>query len=367
MSGKLFDFCIGNPPYQESRETTKDMPVYHTFMDAAYLVANKVELITPAKFLFNSGATPKKWNEERLKDNHFKVLHYEGNSSKVFSNTSIPGGVVISYRDDSCDYGPIEIFSAFPEMNSIRNKIISMENHKGLDTIMYPYSAYTLSEAFWNDHPERRARVEYIIKNRNKLSKEEKKGELSNFRIITTNIFDLLPELFFDSKPNDGKDYCAIVGRRNGTRCTKYILQKYINVADNYKYYKVLISIGDGAAGQIGNPIPARITGQPLVIEPNTGYTQTFQSIGSVKTIKEADNIAKYIKTKFARTAVGILKITQHYPVDKWKYVPLQDFTSSSDIDWTKSVHEIDLQLYSKYGLSVEEINFIETHVKEMV
>ena len=64
---------------------------------------------------------------------------------------------------------------------------------------------------------------------------------------------------------------------------------------------------------------------------------------------------------------LGILKTTQDLTPDKWKYVPVQDFTSSSDIDWTKSVHEIDLQLYRKYGLSVEEINFIEANVKEMI
>lgn len=63
---------------------------------------------------------------------------------------------------------------------------------------------------------------------------------------------------------------------------------------------------------------------------------------------------------------LGVLKITQDLTPDKWKYVPLQDFTSNSDIDWSKSVHEIDLQLYQKYGLSEDEIDFIETHVKEM-
>ena len=63
---------------------------------------------------------------------------------------------------------------------------------------------------------------------------------------------------------------------------------------------------------------------------------------------------------------LGVLKVTPNYPPIKWKYVPLQDFTPSSDIDWSKSIHEIDLQLYRKYGLSVEEIEFIETHVKEM-
>lgn len=361
-----FDFVIGNPPYQEQRETTKDIPIYDSFMDAAYTVADKVELITPAKYLFNSGATPKKWNEERLADPHFKILNYVEDSSKVFCNTAIAGGIAISYRDRQKNFGAIEIFSPYSEMNSIRKKIVKKENFVGLDSIMFPYSAYTLSENFWNDFPERKKRVEYISANRNKLSLDEKKGELSNFRIITTNIFDLIPDVFFVDQPNDNQEYCCIVGRQNNQRCKKYILKKYIDVADNYHKYKVLISIADGAAGQIGNPVPARISGIPLVISPKTGYTQTFQSIGSLDRYEDACNVAKYVKTKFARTALGILKITQHYPVDKWKYVPLQDFSSNSDIDWAKSISEIDKQLYKKYELSDEEITFIETKVKEM-
>ncbi|MCD7845542.1 MAG: hypothetical protein LUG57_06780 [Oscillospiraceae bacterium] len=60
------------------------------------------------------------------------------------------------------------------------------------------------------------------------------------------------------------------------------------------------------------------------------------------------------------------MKITQHNPAPKWKYVPLQDFTPASDIDWSKSIPEIDRQLYAKYGLDEKEIAFIESHVKEM-
>ena len=63
---------------------------------------------------------------------------------------------------------------------------------------------------------------------------------------------------------------------------------------------------------------------------------------------------------------LGVLKITQHNPISTWKYVPLQDFTVNSDIDWTQSVADIDRQLYQKYDLSPEEIAFIETHVREM-
>lgn len=74
----------------------------------------------------------------------------------------------------------------------------------------------------------------------------------------------------------------------------------------------------------------------------------------------------KYIKSKFCRTMLGILKVTQHNPSTKWIYVPMQSFDSTSDIDWSQSIKDIDQQLYRKYGLSDDEIEFIETHVKEM-
>ena len=89
-------------------------------------------------------------------------------------------------------------------------------------------------------------------------------------------------------------------------------------------------------------------------------------SIGKLNTEAEAEAEVKYVKTKFSRAMLGILKVTQDNKKSVWKYVPLQDFTSASDIDWSKSVHEIDLQLYRKYGLDEKEINFIESHVKEM-
>ena len=63
---------------------------------------------------------------------------------------------------------------------------------------------------------------------------------------------------------------------------------------------------------------------------------------------------------------MALLKKTQHITPEKWMYVPLQDFTANSDIDWSKSVVEIDQQLYRKYDLTADEIEFIETHVKEM-
>lgn len=93
--GMKFDYVIGNPPYQE--ETIGDNknyapPVYHFFMDEAFKVADRVELITPGRFLFNAGSTPKAWNKKMLNDEHFKVFFYEPDSSKMFPFTDIKGG-----------------------------------------------------------------------------------------------------------------------------------------------------------------------------------------------------------------------------------------------------------------------------------
>ena len=104
----------------------------------------------------------------------------------------------------------------------------------------------------------------------------------------------------------------------------------------------------------------------PIIGAPGVGNTETFISIGVFGTIEESEAAMSYIKTKFARVLLGVLKITQHISPDKWRYVPLQNFTPASDIDWTKSIPEIDQQLYKKYGLDETEIQFIETHVKEM-
>ena len=103
-----------------------------------------------------------------------------------------------------------------------------------------------------------------------------------------------------------------------------------------------------------------------MISELGNGFSDTFLAIGTFNTRIEAENALKYIKTKFARAMLGIKKATQHNPKSTWTYVPLQDFTSNSDIDWSKSVSEIDKQLYRKYGLSKDEIAFIESKVREM-
>jgi hypothetical protein len=123
---------------------------------------------------------------------------------------------------------------------------------------------------------------------------------------------------------------------------------------------------GHISSPSIGGDKATPLIGEPLIGAPQTGCTESFIQIGSFNSESEANNCMKYIKSKFCRAHLGTLKITQHNPRKVWKNVPLQDFTSASDIDWSQSIPKIDQQLYKKYGLDKKEIEFIETHVKAM-
>lgn len=94
--------------------------------------------------------------------------------------------------------------------------------------------------------------------------------------------------------------------------------------------------------------------------------TETFIAIGSLDSEDEAKAVVDYIKTKFARVMLGVLKVTQNYAKPTWRKMPIQDFSNNSDIVWTKSISNINCQLYKKYGLNEAEIEFIETHIEEM-
>lgn len=99
---------------------------------------------------------------------------------------------------------------------------------------------------------------------------------------------------------------------------------------------------------------------------PQVAVTQSFITIGCFGSQSEAEACLKYVKSRFARTLLGVLKITQDNPARVWKYVPAQNFTSASDIDWSKPIPEVDQQLYAKYKLDADEIDFIENHIKPM-
>lgn len=338
-----FTAVVGNPPYQEVIEGNNDFapPIYNKFMDAAYEISKIVTLITPARFLFNAGSTPKEWNNKMLNDEHFKVIRFEQKSNAIFPNTDIKGGICITLRDANRTYGAIKTFTSFDELNSIAKKASPQHESNSLMSLIYMQNRYNL-EMLLKEHPECK----------NEISSNGKDRRLRN------NAFDKV-SLFTEKKQND--DDIKIIGLINNKRVYRFLPKKYFDFNhDNIYKYKVILPAANGS-GAIGEVISTPLIGEPLI-----GYTQTFISIGAFDKLSEAENCMKYIKSKFCRTMLGILKITQTNAKDTWRHVPIQDFTDNSDIDWSKSIPEIDQQLYKKYDLSEDEINFIEEKVAPM-
>lgn len=338
-----FDVVVGNPPYQESREDTRDNAIYNYFYNLAEQLSTKYCLISPARFLFNAGSTDKNWNKKMLSDKHLKTVFYEQKSSNVFPDNDIKGGVVIIYRDSEKDFGEIGVFSSFEELNSILLKV-SQKTMATLDTITSGTDIYQFTPKMHEENPNVRKM----------LSKSHPNT------IVTSALTALNNILFFSEKPNDREEYVKVLGRYQNKRVYRWIRRDYINEPQDFNTYRVFVPKSNGT-GAIGEVLSTPLVGEPLV-----GFTQTFISIGSFNNETEAQNCLKYVKSKFARTMLGILKITQHNPRATWSKVPLQDFSPQSDIDWTKSIPEIDLQLYAKYDLDEKEISFIEQKVKLM-
>lgn len=337
---KKFYAVIGNPPYQEAAAGDKisDEAIFNYFMDESYKVADKTELITPARFLFNNGNTSSTWNKKMLADEHFKVLYYEPNAKAVFPTVGFKGGVAIHYRDASQVFGAIGTFTSDEQLNGILNKVLA-KREPSLTSIMFNQNKFNL-DALYKDFPELKSEIS--------SGGREKRLTSGSINYVCFKEVDT---------GNDVK----ILGYDGRERIYRYLKLDYLDAeGSNLNSYKVVLPANNGA-GTLGETLA-----NPIVLGPGVGFTQTFISIGNCNHKEEAERILKYAKTKFARTMLGVLKVTHNGKKPMWKYVPLQDFTSNSEIDWSKSVVEINQQLYKKYGLDENEIEFIESHAKEM-
>ena len=336
-----FDAIVGNPPYQimATGDANGSDPIYHLFIDAACKLGEKVSFIHPARFLFNAGKTPKDWNEKMLNDEHYKVVQYWANSGDVFPTVDIKGGVAVTYWDKNKTFEKIGTFVAHEPLRTALEKVLAIKGFKSLTDSIYPQNKYEFS-TLYKDYPH----YKNII------------GSDGADKRLRPNAFDKL-DVFTE---NQSKGEIPIHGLIKNKRVIRFINSKYIEASENLDKYKVLVPKANGS-GSIGE-----VLSTPMVGEPMVGYTGSFIGIGAFETQVEAENCMKYIKTKFARAMLGTLKVTQDNPRETWLNVPIQDFTANSDIDWSKSVSEIDKQLYKKYNLSKEEIAFIESKVREM-
>ncbi|MCK0441230.1 Eco57I restriction-modification methylase domain-containing protein [Gordonia alkaliphila] len=342
---KKFDVVIGNPPYQDELigdNETKRPPMYHLFMDAAFEISKQTVLVTPARFLSNAGQTPRSWNQKILADEHLRVALFAPESSDIFPGTDIDGGIVVTYRDATRTIGPIGHHSHVPP--ALKEFIVTNVSAPSLATTITEHPCSWRPQVF-ADHPDLKGRI-----------------PASSGLRLKTNTFKRMAEVCLASEPDDGHSYVQILGRLNGKRATRWVRRDYLETPDVVDAFKVIIASADGAAAQSG-----RVLGMPSVAAPGTGFTQTYLAIGQFDSKAEAEACAKYVTTKFARAMLSALKAnSKHNSAIRWNYVPMQDFGPDSDIDWSRSVPQIDQQLYAKYTLDPAAISFIETEIEAL-
>ena len=348
MEPNKFDFkaVVGNPPYQlmdkGTHKSSSSTPIYDKFVGLGKnLRPDHLSLIMPARW-YVGGKGLDEFRQEMIQDRHIAILQDYQDSKEVFPGVAIEGGVCYFLRRENYE-GECMI------------SISSKDGKKQSTRYLQTGDADVL------------IRYETAISIYNKVSSTTEEGRYFSSLVWPRRPFgiDTIDDTLLSKTPIEGG--FALHALMDRTRVVRY-LQPNFKIPSGQELvpaYKVFISKADGAAGQVGNPIPANIIGKSIAGAPNAICTETFLAIGPFETEEMMLNAQTYLKTKFCRCLIGIRK-SKNMTKETYSFVPLQDFTASSDIDWSKSVAEIDQQLYAKYNLSPDEISFIEKMIKPM-
>lgn len=341
-----FDAVVGNPPYQETisnNDSNRSL--------SKQLFPEFIKLTIKLNPKYSSLITPSRWFTGEAQDgsfislrkfvkehNHFVSIYNYSIASNVFNNVWIAGGV--NYYLYDRDYsGKVDFYTC----NNVKKEKQTRDLfEEGLDIVINSGENYAiLQKVRKGDFVS----LTTITKGRDA------------FGITGKNAKNVSEAIFFDGA------YELRCAHEEIRYVKKDIITKNMDIANKWK---VFISKGNGGAGTLGDEKQVAILGKPYLGKAKSVCTDSLIPIGCFDTEAEALNLQKYIKTKFLRYIVGILKVSQNVSQNVYQFVPLQDFTEKSDIDWSKSVTEIDQQLYKKYNLSDEEITFIESMIKPM-
>lgn len=343
-----FDVIVGNPPYTEvikkEANTGSSKQLFPYFiMSSIELSARYVSLITPSRWFVGgeqAGYFPKLRNYIK-ENNHFvKLVHFTNYKDVFGSDVTIPGGINYFLSDNQYD-GKVNFktISDGKEFDSNRNLF-----EDDLDIVLADYNVYSILSKV------RSCKFESYMDIVGEWNSYGVVGQVKFLNPITTEeIFDKAIRVQCAYEKNRYIKYDDIPKKKNSI--TKW---------------KVFTSKGNGGAGTLQDGKAVSIIGKSFVAEPNSICTDSLIPIGCFDSEMEANSVKKYMSTKFLRFMVGILKVSQNIYRNVYRFVPMQDFTNKSDIDWNKSIHGIDLQLYKKYNLTDYEINYIESKIKEI-
>lgn len=341
-----FDVVIGNPPYQESDGGAKASatPIYNRFVELSKSIEPKyISLIMPTRW-YSGGKGLDKFRDEMLSDSKIQLLIDFPNPDEVFHNTNIRGGVCIVNWNFEWD------------ANQQLTNVITFENGKETNNVMRPLRVPE-SAIFIRDYL-----AISIIDKINKVTPQHE-GRISDFT-SPRKPYGFSGFFIRDKRFHADENNLVEPIKCFGKGVVGFVERSEIEVRPEWiDKWKVFTARANNIGTELKDDNFNTIIGNPGTI-----CTETYIVIGAGLDLDKysAENLSKYLKTKFSRMLHGIAKSSHDAARTTYKFIPLQDFTSNSDIDWSQSIAEVDQQLYKKYGLSEEEIQFIESKVKEM-
>ncbi|OBX87690.1 Eco57I restriction-modification methylase domain-containing protein [Haemophilus haemolyticus] len=339
-----FGAVIGNPPYQEIISKSKGNSSL-----GKQLFPNFIKLSIELTDRYSSLITPSKWFTADAQDNSFPKLREYLTDSKSFISINVitNGGKLFQgaelgsinyYLYDKQYLGDVEFCN--DEDGSVVTRPLF---EKGMSQIIPLNSIVSILNKVINS--ENFVSMTTITKGRNAFGLTGK--EANN---ITTEY----------SKEDDFEVRCSYERIRY---ISKNKITKNVELANKYK---VFMSKANGAAGILGGKEQVSILGKPYLGSQGTICTDSLIPIGEFDNEIEMNNLYKYLQTKFLRFMVGVLKSSQNTTQIVYRFVPMQDFSEKSDIDWSKPIVDIDEQLFDKYNLSEEEREHIKKSIKDM-
>lgn len=341
-----FNAVVGNPPYQimdggGTGDSAK--PVYNEFMNIGKAMHPMyLSMIMPSRWL-KGGKGLESFRSEMMEDLHIhKLVDFE-DYKEIFPTAHIDGGICY---------------------------LLWNKNHNG--QTMYTYKNMG-GEIITTERFLKTGDVKTVLRDPRQISIIEKTGTAGKFSVNTSaqKPYGLRADVF--NHPERYADICfyddnapgrvklhGVIGNKGGAkRMFKYIDERLVpkNQASIDKY-KLFFS----KAYTTTATVPPEI----IVAGPKEICSETFLEIGPFDNKKYVLNCLTYIKTKFFRFLLLCNRHSLNISQSSFDFVPLQDFTDNSDIDWSQSVADIDKQLYRKYNLSPDEIAFIESMIKPM-
>lgn len=321
---------VGNPPYQEmdGGAGVSAKPVYNLFVTVAKQIKPQyISMIMPSRW-FAGGKGLDSFRENMLSDKRISHIFDYVNAKDCFPTASIGGGVNyilwdVNHNGDcsittiqgilrDTELRPLNQFSVFIRYNSAIHIVHKCKSENSFASIVNSRNPFGLSSNIRGE-------------------------EIGEIRLITSAGISWL--------------------QKSAIPSSNPLLSKY----------KILMSkVTAEHAGEPDKKGQFKIVSRTEIIGPNDVCTDSYLIVGASESKLVVENEYKYIQTRFLRFLLMLSVSSINLSSEKFQFIPLQDFTSSSDIDWSKSIKEIDAQLYTKYKLTKDEIAFIESMIKPM-